>query len=141
MTPMQLGTAAELEILRDAAAVGCLLGAVYGVPAVIRRLCGKTAVWFFCDFVYSLFYGAVFFIFTLSQTDYYRFFVIAAMLFGTVLWHFSVGKLLTRPVCIFFIKFVKPLFVKINNLLRKIFLKTVNSHTNSDSPKKMLKTT
>ena len=141
MTPMQLGTSAEIEALRNAAAVGCLLGLAYGVNAVIRRLCMSRAVWFLCDIAYSLFFGAVFFLFTLSQTDHYRGFVLAGMLAGTILWHFSAGRLLVPAACFAVNKLLKPVAVGIYKLCRKYTAKIVKSHTNSQMLKKMSEST
>lgn len=94
MTPMQLGTAAELEILRDSVIAGVLMGVVYDAFRVIRHTVGLRAVWFVCDLVYALFFGAAFFVFSLDETDYYRGFILFGMLAGASMWSATAGRAL-----------------------------------------------
>ncbi len=141
MTGMQLGITAETEVLKNAVASGCLLGAVYGIPAVVRRLCGSRLLWFVCDLLYSAVFGAVYVLFTLSQTGYYRGFVLAGMLAGMLLWHISAGRLLVFAGCAAVNRLVKPLMVGIYKICRKISVKTVKGHTNFRMEKKMSQST
>lgn len=95
ITPMQLGTEAELELLKNAVILGVMMGVVYDLFRVIRHTLPAAAVRFACDLLYSLSFGAVFFVFSLSQTGYYRGFLLAGMLAGTVMWSATVGKALS----------------------------------------------
>ncbi|SDA15359.1 Spore cortex protein YabQ (Spore_YabQ) [Ruminococcus sp. YE71] len=141
MTPMQLGTAAELEVLKNAVVTGVFLGAVYGVFAAVRRLLPNRAVGFVCDLLYSLAFGAVFFLFTLSQTDNYRWFVLLGMLVGAALWHASLGRLLVSAFCAAAKTVASPVIVAIDKscrFMKGIFVKV---HTNLQTRKKLPEST
>ncbi|MCR5122689.1 MAG: spore cortex biosynthesis protein YabQ [Ruminococcus sp.] len=92
---MQLGTAAELDILRDSVIAGVLAGIVYDVFRVIRHTLRFAAVRFVCDLFYALLFGAAFFVFSLDETNYYRGFILFGMIAGAVMWCFTVGRLLS----------------------------------------------
>ena len=94
-TPMHLGTSSELELLKNAIIAGVLLGVVYDFFRVIRHTSRSRAVGFVCDLFYSLIFGAAFFVFSLSQTGYYRGFLFVGMLAGTVMWSATAGKALS----------------------------------------------
>ncbi len=95
MTPMQLGTAAELDILRDSVIAGVLAGVAYDVFRVIRHTLKFAAVGFVCDLIYALLFGAAFFVFSLDETNYYRSFVLFGMIAGAAMWCFTAGRLLS----------------------------------------------
>lgn len=95
MTPMELGTAAELDILRDSLIAGVLMGMVCGVFRVVRLLAGRPAVGFVCDLLCALVFGAAFFIFSLDETNYFRGFILFGMLAGALMWCATLGRLLT----------------------------------------------
>ena len=94
-TPMHLGTFAELELLKNAVIAGVLLGVVYDFFRVIRHTSRSRAAGFVCDLLYSLLFGAAFFVFSLSQTGYYRGFLLVGMIAGAAMWSATVGKALS----------------------------------------------
>jgi formate/nitrite transporter FocA (FNT family) len=96
---MQLGTEAEKEILFLAVTAGAFLGIIYDAFKILRQTLRAKAVGFVCDFVYALMFGAVFFVFSLAQTDYVRLFVLAAMLAGAAMWSCTVGRLFVFLAC------------------------------------------
>lgn len=93
MTPMQLGTETEIQIFTVAVTAGVFLGIIYGLFKLVRRAIPVKAVCFICDLVYALMFGAVFFVFSLAQTNYIRGFLLAGMLAGAAMWHFTFGRL------------------------------------------------
>ena len=122
MTPMQLGTAAELEILRDSVIAGVLMGAVYDIFRVARHVVKLSAVRFVCDFVYALLFGAAFFVFSLDETNYYRGFILFGMLAGTVMWTATIGRLLSaaaEKIIAFFIHLAAVFIGKIVVIMHK----------------------
>ena len=141
MTPMQLGTSAETEILKNAFITGVFMGAAYGVFAAARRLIPCRAAGFLCDLVYSLLFGGVYFLFTLSQTGYYRGFVLLSMLAGAVLWHASAGRLLVGISCAAAERVTHTIVVGINKICRFLKVRFVKVHTNFRSDKKMPEST
>lgn len=131
MTPMQLGTGMELEILRLAMTVGVFMGAIYTLFSVVRRILRAAVAVFICDFVYALMFGTVFFVFSLAQTDYIRGFIFIAMAIGAVLWQLSLGRIVTA----FFYKFADAadkfiiypaisVIAKISRMIGRIFVKS-----------------
>lgn len=92
MIPMQLGTETELAVLMDAIVIGTVMGAVYDIFRVVRRLFGCRAVEIVCDLIYTLLFSFVFFVASLAMTDYLRGFILGGMLVGAVLWCESVGR-------------------------------------------------
>ena len=127
MTPMQLGTAAEIEILRDSLIAGVMLGAVYDIFRVIRRIVRLPAVGFVCDFFYALIFGAAFFVFSLDETNYYRGFILFGMLAGAVMWIVTVGRALSAlaaGIITFFIHLAAVPFRYIVVILHKFVVKS-----------------
>lgn len=149
---MQLGAAAEIEILRTAAAVGIFLGIIYDVFKALRLTVKRYAAVIFCDIAFTLIFGAVYFVFSLSQTDDLRGFVLTGMLAGTAMWCMTLGRLealalsKTAHLCVSAVTSavhiaLKPLVAFINKIkadMRKIF---VNSKPKSEKAKKMPKST
>ena len=86
MTPMQLGTQAELDILGLAVTAGAAMGLIYGLFQIVARLLNFAAVRLICDLTYTLMFGAVYFVFTLAQTNYLRGFVLLGMIGGAAGW-------------------------------------------------------
>lgn len=96
VTPMQLGTETELGLLANAVAVGVVMGVVYDLFRVIRHTLSFRAVTVVCDLAYALSFGAVFFVFSLSMTGYYRGFLLAGMTAGAAMWCYTAGRGLSR---------------------------------------------
>lgn len=135
MTGMQIGTADEIEILRSAVTVGVFLGVIYDFFVIIRRQFTARAVEIVCDVFYSLIFGAVFFVFSLVMTDYYRMFILFGMLAGAIMWCVTFGRLMTGIVTAVFTAvsryIVEPVFVtshKFLGFIRGVFVRNrINS--------------
>lgn len=125
MTPMQLGAAAELEILRDSLIAGVLMGIAYDPFRVIRQTVKLSAVGFVCDFLYALLFGAAFFVFSLDETGYYRGFVLFGMLAGAAMWSFTAGRAVTALM-----KLLLSITGKITAFILKPFVVILHKSTN-----------
>ena len=141
MTPMQLGTDAEREVLAAAVVTGLALGVLYSLFAVIRRTLKSRAVTFSADLLYTIIYGVVFCVMSLALTDYYRFFVLAGMLLGTAGWCLTAGRLLVWLLCgivgAAVDHLILPLIDKAYKLVTAVGVKFVESHTNFKNRKKI----
>lgn len=134
MTPMQLGSAAETQILGLAVTVGVFMGVIYDLFKIIRHTVKLKAVRFICDFIYALMFGAVFFVFSLAQTNYIRGFALLGMIAGAAMWSFTAGRLCVFIICAFldFIsgKIVVPILAFINKTAGRIGRSFVKNCTN-----------
>jgi hypothetical protein len=137
VTAMQLGTEAEREIFIFAIEAGVVLGVIYDLLAIVRRTVSLRAVTFVCDLVYSLMFGSVFFVFSLEQTGYLRFFVFCAMVIGTVIWHFTLGRAAVWAVCrllgLFCDKILLPTIGGIHKIVMFIVGLFVKNNTNFEN--------
>lgn len=130
MTGMQLGTGQELEVLRSAAAVGIFMGAIFDLFSIIRKCTGSGIATFICDFIYALMFGTVFFIFSLSQTNYIRGFILFGMFAGAAAWCATAGRIVSAAVY-GALRFISETFIcptigfihKIGRLLSRLFVK------------------
>ena len=129
MTPMQLGTAAELEILRDSLIAGVLMGIAYDPFRVIRHKLSLPVVRFACDFLYALLFGAAFFVFSLDETDYFRGFILFGMLAGAAMWSFTAGRAVTALA-----EGILALFGKIPAFILNPFIVILHKSANAISP-------
>ncbi|MGN0633850.1 MAG: spore cortex biosynthesis protein YabQ [Oscillospiraceae bacterium] len=145
MTPMQLGVQAETEILRLAVTAGVFMGIIYDALKIVRRMFDKAAVDFLLDFLYAIMFGAVFFVFSLAQTDYVRGFVLFGMLFGAAAWSLTVGRLIVFLITGIFKIFDRLIFSRavgsINKTAAKISGRFVKNSPNLENPKKITEIT
>lgn len=145
MTPMQLGAAAEIEILKAAVIAGVFMGALYSLFSVVRKTLRIKCVGFVCDLLYALAFGAVFFVFSLALTDYLRFFVLAGMAAGAAMWCATLGRLIVWALCgiLDFLgkRLVLPVLDKVYKTVTTLGGKFVECHTNYKNRKKMAQST
>lgn len=142
---MQLGTGAELEVMRLAAQAGIFLGIIYDLFKVVRRTIKLRAAEFLSDLVFALMFGSVFFVFSLSQTNYLRGFIFIGMAAGAAMWSLTVGRLLTflltKTIGLCCTAVTVPVFALINKI-KPAFLKMfVKIKPKSENLKKMPKST
>ena len=142
---MQLGTNAEIEVLKISLTAGIAFGVVYDILAVLRRLLPGRAVTFVCDMFYALLFAAGYFTVSLALTNYLRGFVLTAMLAGAAAWHFTAGRgavwLISRTVSLAVRKILLPPVVSVYKFGRQICVKTVGNAINSLKSKKITQST
>lgn len=145
MTPMQLGTDAEIEILKTAAVAGVFMGMLYDMFAVVRKTLRIKCISFICDLLYALMFGAVFFVFSLAMTDYLRLFVLTGMAAGAVMWSMTFGRLFVYLLCGILNGFGKwvalPVLDNVYKTVTAAGRKIVKTHTNYKNRKKMAEST
>ena len=114
---MQLGVSAETQIFLLACTTGLGLGAVYDCLRAFRRSArhGKAAI-FIEDFLYALFFGAVFFIFAAAHTGQLRFFIFVGMILG------AAGKI-SQAVWKYFGCHIAEFIAKIALFIKSVFVK------------------
>lgn len=94
MTPMQLGVTLETQIFLLACIIGAGLGAIFDCLRVFRVMIKHNNVMVFIeDFAYTLFFGAVFFIFAIAQANQLRFFMLVGMLLGALVERAMLGNI------------------------------------------------
>ena len=108
MTPMQLGIHAETQIFLLATLAGAGAGAVYDCLRCLRAALPHGKV-----LCYAVFFGAVYFLFALSQTGQLRFFIFLGMILGAAVERAALGE----PI----VAAVRALSAFIYKILRKIF--------------------
>ncbi len=114
MTPMQLGIHAETQIFLLATLAGAGAGAVYDCLRCLRAALPHGKVLCFAeDLLYAVFFGAVYFLFALSQTGQLRFFIFLGMILGAAVERAALGE----PI----VAAVRALSAFIYKILRKIF--------------------
>lgn len=141
MTPMQLGTQAELDILGLAVTAGAAMGLIYGLFQIVARRLNFAAVRLICDLTYTLMFGAVYFVFTLAQTNYLRGFVLLGMIGGAAGWHFAIGRFAVRGAAAVFGAAAKPAVRSMHKISAKSRRMFVKKYPNSEKSKKVQKST
>ncbi len=108
MTPMHLGVKVETEVFLLSYLCGVGLGLMYECLRIFRAVIShKKFVIQAEDFLYALFFGAVYFIFAVAETGQMRFFTLVGMLSGAVVERALLGN--------FIVSLIAKIKVKIKN--------------------------
>lgn len=128
---MQLGVSAETQIFLLACTTGLGLGAVYDCLRAFRRSArhGKAAI-FIEDFLYALFFGAVYFIFAAAHTGQLRFFIFVGMILGALMERIALGNFvvaaagkISQAVWKYFGCHIAEFIAKIALFIKSVFVK------------------
>ncbi len=122
------GVLEELKMLGLAAVVGAVLGAVFDLFRVLRiSLPHKSWMVFLEDFLFTLFFGAVFFCFSVEMLEgKLRLYVLAGMMLGFGIYLSTLGRIISG------------FFRLVANILRKSLNFVTGKLKNAGSAKKFL---
>lgn len=142
---MQLGTETELQVFVSSLYWGILLGVVYDLFRILRRLAASRAVTLICDLLYTILFAFGYFVISLMLTDYLRGFVLLGMLLGALMWCMTAGRaavfVVTAAVSWIWKRMVKKVLGKVYKNISKSMRLTVINAINFKKSKKLPQST